>query len=129
VRPIVIDAPPLPDERTLGELTRSVSEFALLSTAIIGLAWACFALGEQVEDARVQVRIAAAPDSGPVLTVTRASAVLVHRALSRFFDVSWSDRPGGAAAKLAALLARHAAVLHGARLDVSSQAGAGTRVT
>jgi hypothetical protein len=50
----VIHAPPLPDERTLGELTRSVSEFALLSTAIIGLAWARFALGEQVQDARVQ---------------------------------------------------------------------------
>jgi hypothetical protein len=61
-----------------------------------------------VQDARVQVRIAATPDSGPVLTVTQPSAVLVHRALSRFFDVSWSDRPGGAAAELAAPLARHA---------------------
>ena len=39
---------------------------ALLSTTIIGLAWALFALGDQVQDARVQVRIAAAPESGPL---------------------------------------------------------------
>ena len=57
------------------------------------------------------------------------SAVLVGRALSRFFESSWADRPGGAAAELAARLACHAAALHGAHLDVSSHAGAGTRVT
>ena len=102
----------------------------LLSTVIVGLAWALFALGERVRDARVLVRLASPPGGGgPVLTVTQPSAVLVGRVLSRFFESSWPDRPGGAAAELAARLARHAAALHGAHLEVSSHAGAGTRVT
>jgi hypothetical protein len=102
----------------------------LLSTAIVGLAWALFALGERVRDARVLVRLASLPGGGgPVLTVTQPSAVLVGRVLSRFFESSWPDRPGGAAAELAARLARHTAALHGAHLDVSSRGGAGTQVT
>ena len=101
----------------------------LLSTAIVGLAWALFAIGERVRDARVLVRLASPPGGGPVLTVTQPSAVLVGRVLPRFFESSWPDRPGGAAAELAARLARHAAALHGAQLDVSSRGGAGTQVT
>ena len=102
----------------------------LLSTSVVGLTWAVFALGERVRDARVLVRLASPPGAGgPVLTVTQPSAVLVGRALSRFFESSWADRPGGAAAELATRLARHAAALHGAHLEVSSHAGAGTRVT
>ena len=102
----------------------------LLSTAVVGLAWALFALGERVRDARVLVRLASPPGGGgPVLTVTQPSAVLVGRVLSRFFESSWPDRPGGAAAELAARLARHTAALHGAHLDVSSRGGLGTRVT
>ena len=104
-------------------------DHTLLSTAIVGLAWALFAVGERVQDARVYVRLAVRAGGGPVLTVTQPSAVLMQRALSRFFDSSWLDRPGGAAAELAAQLARHAAALHGAHLEVSSRAGAGTRVT
>ena len=102
----------------------------LLSTVIVGLTWALFALGERVRDARVLVRLASPPGGGgPVLTVTQPSAVLVGRVLSRFFESSWPDRPGGAVAELAARLARHAATLHGAHLEVSSHAGAGTRIT
>jgi ParB-like chromosome segregation protein Spo0J len=102
----------------------------LLSTAIVGLAWALFALGERVRDARVLVRLASPPGGGgPVPTVTQPSAVLVGRVLSRFFESSWPDRPGGAAAELAARLARQTAALHGAHLDVSSRGGLGTRVT
>jgi ParB/RepB/Spo0J family partition protein len=102
----------------------------LLATATVGLVWALFALGERVRDARVVVRLASPPGGGgPVLSVTQPSTVLVGRVLSRFFESSWPDRPGGAAAELAARLARHAAALHDARLEVSSHAGAGTRVT
>jgi hypothetical protein len=44
----------------------------LLSMAIVGLAWALFAIGERVQDARVLVRLASpAGGGGPVLTVTR----------------------------------------------------------
>jgi len=102
----------------------------LLSTAIVGLVWSLFAVGERVQDARVYVRLAArAGGGGPVLTITQPSAMLMQRALSRFFDSNWADRPGGAVAEIAAQLARHAAALHDARLDVSSRTGAGTRVT
>jgi hypothetical protein len=102
----------------------------LLATAVIGLAWALFAVGEQVvQDARVDVRLAPCPGGGPLLAVTQPSAVLMHRALSRFFDPGWTERPGGATAELAVQLAGHAAALHGARLDVSSRPGVGTRVT
>ena len=58
----------------------------------------------------------------------RPRTILVHQAVSRFFDTHWRDRPGGAAADLAAPLARHAAALHGARLEIASRAGAGTRI-
>lgn len=102
----------------------------LLSTAIAGLACALFAIGEEVHDARVRVRLAApAGGAGPVLTVTQPSAVLAQRTVPRFFETTWPDRPGGAAAELAAQLARHAAALHGARLEISSRIFAGTQVT
>ena len=57
------------------------------------------------------------------------AAVLSEVALARFFDAGWSERPGGSSAELAILLARQAATLHRARLEVSSAAGAGTTVT
>ena len=63
-----------------------------------------------------------------MLTLTQPSAVLVHQAVSRCVDSHWRDRAGGAAAELAAQLARHAAALHGARLEMASRAGAGTRI-
>jgi hypothetical protein len=50
-------------------------------------------------------------------------------ALARFFDAGRSERPGGSTAELAVLLARLAASLHRARLEVSSAAGTGMAVT
>lgn len=64
-----------------------------------------------------------------MLAITQPSAVLSGFALARFFEAGWPERPGGSSAALAILLARHAAGVHGARLDVSSAAGAGTAVT
>jgi ParB/RepB/Spo0J family partition protein len=102
----------------------------LLATAAVGLTWAVFALGERVQDARVQVRVSVAADGrSPELTVTQPSAVLVHRAMVRFFDAGWPERPGGTIAEMAVRLARRAAAFHGARLEVSSRVGAGTRVS
>jgi hypothetical protein len=102
----------------------------LLSTAAIGLTWAVFALGERVQDPRVQVRLEVPSDGrAPVLTIAQPSAVLVQRAVLRFFDAGWSERPGGTIAEVAVRLARHAARFHGARLEVSSHVGSGTRVS
>jgi ParB/RepB/Spo0J family partition protein len=102
----------------------------LLATAAVGLTWAVFALGERVRDARVQVRLSVAPDgTRPTLAITQPSAVLVHRAMVRFFDVGWLERPGGTIAEVAVRLARRAAAFHGARLEVSSRVGSGTRVS
>lgn len=61
-----------------------------------------------------------------MLVVTQPSAVLSEVALARFFEAGWTERPGGSTAELAILLARLAARLHGARLEVSS-AGGGDR--
>ena len=76
------------------------------------------------------VRLSGQGGCGPiVLAITQPSAVLSEVALARFFEAGWPERPGGSSAELAILLARHAASLHGARLEVSSAAGAGTAVT
>jgi hypothetical protein len=102
----------------------------LLTTALVGVAQALFALGELVQDPRVVVRLSGPGGGGPtVLAITQPSAVLSEVARSRFFEAGWSERPGGSSAELAILLARHAASLHGARLEVSSAAGRGTAVT
>ena len=102
----------------------------LLTTALVGVAQALFALGELVQDPRVVVRLSGPGGGGPtVLAITQPSAVLSEVARSRFLEAGWSERPGGSSAELAILLARHAASLHGARLEVSSVAGAGTAVT
>jgi ParB/RepB/Spo0J family partition protein len=102
----------------------------LLATAAVGLTWAVFALGERIQDARVQLRLGIPSDGrSPVLTITQPSAVLVQRGVLRFFDAGWSERPGGTIAELAVRLARQAAAFHGARLEVSSRPGSGTRVS
>ena len=102
----------------------------LLTTALVGVAQALFALGELVQDPRVVVRLSGPGGGGPtVLAITQPSAVLSDVARARFFEAGWTERPGGSSAELAILLARHAASLHGARLEVSSAAGAGTAVT
>ena len=102
----------------------------LLTAAVVGVAQALFALGELVQDPKVIVRLSMPTGGGPIaLVVTQPSAVLSEVALARFFDAGWSERPGGSTAELAILLARLAASLHGARLEVSSAAGAGTAVT
>lgn len=102
----------------------------LLTAAVVGVAQALFALGELVQDPRVAVRLTGQSGGGPIaLVITQPSAVLSETALARFFEAGWTERPGGSSAELAILLARQAASLHRARLEVSSVAAAGTAVT
>jgi len=102
----------------------------LLTAAVVGVAQALFALGELVQDPRVAVRLTGQSGGGPIaLVITQPSAVLSETALARFFEAGWTERPGGSSAELAILLARQAAGLHRARLEVSSVAAAGTAVT
>lgn len=102
----------------------------LLSTALHGLTHAMFSLGESVQDARVHLRLAGTAGNGTsVVTITQPSAVLSEATLSRFFDSGWTERPGGATAELAVLVARRAASLHHARLEATSSAGTGTTVS
>jgi hypothetical protein len=102
----------------------------MLSTALVGLTQAMFALGESVQDPRVHLRLAGTAGNGTcVFTVTQPSAVLSESTLSRVFDASWSERPGGATAELAMLVARRAASLHRARLEATSSAGTGTTIS
>lgn len=102
----------------------------LLSTALLGLTRAVFALGESVQDARVHLRLAGAAGSGATtLTITQPTAVLGESTMAQFFDAGWNERPGGPEAELAMLVARRAASLHRARLEATSSAGAGTTIT
>lgn len=102
----------------------------LLATAIVGLVQALVALGEIVQDPRVVIRLTGTAGGGPsVLTLTQPSAVLAEAALVRFFDSDWTGRAGGAASEIALLLARQAASLHRARLEVSSSTGDGTSIS
>ena len=102
----------------------------LLTAAVVGVAEALFALGELVQDPRVAVRLSGQSGGGPIaLVITQPSAVLSETALARFFEAGWAERPGESSAELAILLARQAASLHPARLEVSSVAAAGPAVT
>lgn len=102
----------------------------LLSTALVGLTQAMFALGESVQDPRVNLRLAGTAGNGTsVFTMTQPSAVLSDATLSRFFEAGWIERPGGAPAELAVLVARRAASLHRARLEATSSAGTGTTIS
>lgn len=102
----------------------------LLSTALVGLTQAMFALGESVQDPRVHLRLAGTAGHGTsVFTITQPSAVLSEASLSRLFEAGWTDRPGGHAAELAMLVARRAASLHRARLEATSSAGTGTTLS
>ncbi len=102
----------------------------LLSTALVGLTQAMFALGESVQDPRVNLRLAGTAGNGTtVVTITQPSAVLSDGTLTRFFEAGWTERPGGAAAELAVLVARRAAAIHRARLEATSSAGSGTIIS
>lgn len=102
----------------------------MLSTALVGMTQAMFALGESVQDPRVHLRLAGTAGHGmSVFTITQPSAVLSEATLSRFFDASWTERPGGSIAELAMLVARRAAALHRARLEATSSAGTGTTIS
>jgi ParB-like chromosome segregation protein Spo0J len=101
---------------------------ALLSHAARGLAWALLAAGEAAGDMRVRVSIAPA-QGRTVLAVSEPAAVFAQPALLQFFEAGWTKRPGGAAAEAAVLIARYAAAQHGAQLEVTAAAGAGTTVT
>lgn len=105
------------------------ADVPLLTTAVHGLAWALLALGETAADPRVRAGFSLTGQGAIVLTLTQPTAVLNQPTLLRFFDAGWKTRPGGAAAELAVQLARYAAARHGAELEVSSGAAAGTSIT
>lgn len=102
----------------------------LLVTAIVGLVQMLVSLGEVVQDPRVILRLSGTAGGGrSVLTMTQPSAVLADAALGRFFETDWTGRPGGAASELALLVARQAAALHRARLEITSNTGDGTTIS
>jgi hypothetical protein len=111
-----------------GGVRAITADAILLTTAVHGLSWAMLALGEQAGDPRVRVSVDAAEASGAVVTVTQPTAVLSQQTLLRFLDAGWKGRPGGAATDIAVQTARYAAAHHGADLEVTSAAGAGTSI-
>ncbi|MGH7338757.1 MAG: hypothetical protein ACREI7_14340, partial [Myxococcota bacterium] len=106
-----------------------VADASLLATAVHGLAWALLAVGETAGDPRVRVGFGVTSQGATLVTLTQPTAVLNQPTLLRFFDAGWKTRPGGASAELAVQLARYAAARHGAELEVSSSAAAGTTIT
>jgi hypothetical protein len=120
-----IDGGDLPPEHTVASLADSIVELGIVQPLLVRPH-----NGELVQDPRVAVRLSGQSGGGPIaLVIAQPSAVLSETALARFFEAGWTERPGGSSAELAILLARQAASLHRARLEVSSVAAAGTAVT
>lgn len=102
----------------------------LLAVAVAGLVGAVHALVERVHDARVTVRVSACGDEVCV-EVSQANVTLPPAWQPRFFDVSWSERPGGASIGASLAAARRVAALHGGdvQLAATDRGGCTLRLT
>jgi hypothetical protein len=101
-----------------------------LSAALAGMAVAVLAAMQaySVRGARLMLGGAAGPAA---VSIEMAQDVVTFPAalLARFFDLAWTDRPGGQVAAVPLLAAGRIAELHGGRLDVGAGPRGGCRLT
>jgi hypothetical protein len=91
----------------------------LLSIAITGMFAALQPLVERVDGARLRVTLSGHPDAGLLHVELSQHAVRLPKPWhTRFFDATWTERPGGARAGVAVAAARHIAHLHNGALEL-----------
>jgi hypothetical protein len=92
--------PEIPD----WNVATSVDEDAL-ACAISGALLATLALAEPSDARTITLALRTSADGSPVVDVTQSAATLPAGGAGRFFDLSWTERPGGWTAALGAATA------------------------
>jgi hypothetical protein len=87
---------------------------AALSSALGGM----LALVQAARTPALAVRVNRASARGPALEIAQQSVSVPAWAIGRFFDVAWTDRPGGYQAGVELAAARRLAERHGGSADV-----------
>ena len=91
----------------------------LLAIAVTGMFASLQPLIERVDGARLRVTLSGQPDAGLLhVEITQHAVRLPKPWHTRFFDPTWTDRPGGARAGVAVAAARHIAHLHNGALEL-----------
>jgi hypothetical protein len=92
--------------------------FAVGLAATLG---AMAALVQQVHAAALHVHLGtAAGRSARVIDISQQAVSVPAWSLSRFFDVQWTERPGGYQAAVELAAAREVMVRHGGTVDVAA---------
>jgi hypothetical protein len=93
---------------------------SLLSVALGGALVAMQVIAEGVPGATVRCTVRAESDRGLLLVEIAESAVTLPASrLARFFDIGWTERPGGYLTAIGVLAARRIAELHAGKAGVS----------
>ena len=95
-----------------------------LVCAVSGLLAAVAHLGDQGTDQTISLTVKADAAGGMGVTVARGDITPPAEWASRAFDVSWDERPGGAPAAVAFLIARQVAEAHQGTVSASTRDGA-----
>jgi signal transduction histidine kinase len=95
-----------------------------LVCAVSGLLAAVAHVGDQRTDQTISLSVKADAAGGMGVTVARNDVTAPAEWASRAFDVSWDDRPGGAPAAVAFLIARQVAEAHQGTVSASTRDGA-----
>jgi signal transduction histidine kinase len=111
----------------LPEGTVVLGDEALLTAAVSNAVLATLPFVEGVPSARITLRVSAASNSQLTFDVRQSVVGAPDTWLSRAFDESWIDRPGGALAALSLACVRAAAEAHQGRASTSA-AGRGTSI-
>lgn len=94
----------------------------LLSVALGGSLVAMQVIAERVPGATVRCSVRAEPARRVLFVEIAQSAVTLPASrLARFFDIGWTERPGGYLAAVGVLAARRIAELHAGKADVSGR--------
>jgi ParB-like chromosome segregation protein Spo0J len=104
-----------------GQVTPVAGDEPLLSIAFAGALAAMHALVERVPGALISCVVGEEPARGAlVVEIGQVAVTLPASRLARFFDVAWTDRPGGYRAAIGVVAARRIAELHAGTAHVSS---------
>ncbi len=103
----------------------------LLGVALGGALIAVLSVAERAEGAVVRCAVTTERERGAVVVELAQQAVTLPASrLARFFDLTWSDRPGGFVAGVGAVAARRIAQLHAGTAEVigGDEGGCGLRL-
>lgn len=92
----------------------------LLSIALAGMVLAVHAIVERVPAACIRLAVSTDATGRAILAVVSDGSVAIPASWrSRFFDLSWAERPGGVSVGAGIVAARRIAQLHGGSLELA----------